>query len=221
LHYAKPILVSAKIGGRQKIKTRMNKENINFEQAFQSEGPKLGFLEVFYGVLFNPNKIFQELYTEDTFTVVVYGGLAVFLSNLGKLGPGNSGILNIIGVEFVGFFSWFFVGLFIIFFSTVFKTPNNNFGRLLGFTGLSSIPFLLLAPVNLLSLINPAIYSVLGFVVSIWGFILFWIALAKSFQLEAWRVLLMAGIPFLLGIFLFTLIANMLGMFSSGMFKLQ
>jgi hypothetical protein len=200
----------------------MNTENINFEQAFQSEGPKLGFLEVFYGVLFNPNKIFQELYNEDTFTVIVYGGLAIFLSNLGKLGPGSTSIFNIVGVEFVGFLSWFFVGLFIFFFSTVFKTPNNNFGRLLGFTGLSSIPFLLLAPANFLSLINPSIYTVLEFAVSIWGFILFWIALAKSFQLEAWRVLLMAIIPFLLGIFLFTfLVANILGMFFSGLFKLQ
>ena len=116
-------------------------------------------------------------------------------------------------------FSWFFVGLLIFFLSTVFKTPNNNLGRLLGFTGLSSIPFLLLTPVSLLSNLNPSIYSVCQVLVNIWSFTLFWMALAKSFQLEGWRVLLMAIVPFLLGVFLFTfLIANLLGIFFSGMF---
>lgn len=196
----------------------MNLENINYEQNILNDGPKISFLEAFYGVLFKPNKIFQDLYTEDTFTVLVYGILATFLSNLGKLEPGNVSILNIVGVEVIGFLSWFFVGLFIVFFSTVFKTPNNNFGRLLGFTGLSSIPFLLMAPISLLSNLNPQIYPFFEIPVSIWAFILFWISLARSFQLEAWRVLLMAIIPFLLGIFLFTfLIANLLGIMFSGL----
>lgn len=192
-------------------------ESTNIIPTIPEEGPKIGFLEAFYGALFLPKKTFQELYNEDTFTVIVYGVLAVFLSNLGKLEPGNGSILNIIGVEIIGFLSWFFVGLFIFFFSTVFKTPNNNFARLLGYTGLSSIPFLLLAPISLVSNFSPSIYPFSEVIISIWSFILFWIALAKSFQLEAWRVLLMAIIPFLLGIFLFTfLIANILGMLFSG-----
>ncbi|MBI3589782.1 MAG: YIP1 family protein [Candidatus Melainabacteria bacterium] len=198
----------------------MNTENINFEQNLPTDGPKISFLEVFYGILFSPRTTFQELYTEDNFAVIVYGILAVFLSNLGKLEPNNISILNIIGVEVIGFVSWFFVGLFITFFSIVFKTPNNNMARLLGFTGLSSIPFLLMAPINLISgFINPSIYNFFEVIVSIWGFVLFWIALAKSFQLEAWRVLLMAIIPFLLGLFLFTfLLANLVSIVFSGLF---
>lgn len=197
----------------------MNLENINLEQSILNDGPKVGFLEAFYGVLFSPQKIFQELYNEDSFTVLVYGILAVFLSNLGKLDPNSVGILNIIGVEIVGFVSWFFVGLFIIFFSTVFKTPNNNLLRLLGFTGLSSIPFLLMAPIALISHLTSGVYTSFEICTNIWSFILFWIALAKSFQLEAWRVLLMAIIPFLLGLFLFTfLIANIVGFLFSGLF---
>ncbi len=192
---------------------------MNFDQGIQTDEPKISFLEAFYGVLTNPRKAFEELYNEDTFTIIVYGILAVFLSNLGKLEPGNIGILSVIGTEIIGFISWFFVGLFIIFFSTVFKTPNNNLGRLLGFTGLASIPYLLLAPINLISNFSLQIHFFFQILVSIWGFVLFWIALAKSFQLEAWRVLLMAIIPFLLGIFLFTfLIANILGFLFSGMF---
>ena len=192
---------------------------INTEQNTLEDGPKVSFLEAFHGILFSPKRNFQELYTEDIFTVLIYGILAVFLSNLGKLEPGNVSILNIVGIEIIGFLSWFFVGLFIFFFSTVFKTPNNNFARLLGFTGLSSLPYLLLAPINLISSLNSSIYTFLEVLISIWGFILFWIALAKSFQLEAWRVLLMAIIPFLLGVFLFTfLLANILGMAFSGMF---
>lgn len=194
-------------------------EYTNTEQNVLDDGPKISFLEAFYGVLFIPKRIFQELHTEDIFTVFIYGILAVFLSNLGKLEPGNVSILNIVGIEVIGFLSWFFVGLFIFFFSTVFKTPNNNFARLLGFTGLSSLPYLLLAPINLISSLNSSIYTFFEILISIWGFILFWIALAKSFQLEAWRVLLMAIIPFLLGVFLFTfLLANILGMAFSGMF---
>ena len=197
----------------------MTMENINSDQSIQTDGPKISFLEAFYGALTNPQKIFQELYDEDVFAVGVYGVLAVFLSNLGKLEPGNISILNVIGTEIIGFISWFFVGLFIIFFSTVFKTPNNNLGRLLGFTGLSSIPYLLLAPVNLISGSYPSIYFFFQIFVGIWSFILFWIALARSFQLEAWRVLLMAIIPFLLGIFLFTfLLANIIGFLFSGLF---
>ena len=189
----------------------MNTENIN-------DAPKISFLEAFHGILFFPQKAFQDLYNEDTFTVIVYGILAVFLSNLGKLEPGNISFLNIVGVEIIGFLSWFFVGLFIIFFSTVFKTPNNNLLRLLGFTGLSSIPFLLVAPISLISNLNPAIYTAFEIFISLWAFVLFWISLAKSFQLEAWRVFLMAIVPFLLGIFLFTfLIANLLGMIFSGL----
>ena len=192
----------------------MNAENVNLSQ----EGPKIGFLEAFYGTLFLPRKLFYELYTEDTFAVIVYGVLAVFLSNLGKIEPGNVSILNIFGVEITGFLSWFFVGIFIFFFSTVFKTPNNNLARLLGFTGLSSIPFLLLAQVSLLANLSPQIYTIFEIIINIWAFILFWIALAKSFQLEAWRVLLMAIIPFLLGIFLFTfLLANIFGIIFSGL----
>ena len=195
----------------------MTAENINIDRNFINEGPKTSFLEAFYGALFKPGKLFEDLYNEDTFTVVVYGVLAVFLSNLGKLDPGDVSILNLIGVELVGFLSWFSVGLFIIFFSTVFKTPNNSFPRLLGFTGLSTIPYLLLAPLSLIGNYNYSIYMFFEVVVSIWSFVLFWIALARSFQLEAWRVFLMAIIPFLLGIFLFTfLIANLIGIIFSG-----
>ena len=191
----------------------MNAEtpNVNFD--IPTDGPKIGFLEAFYGVLFLPRQTFDDLHDEDTFTVIVYGVLAIFLSNLGKLDPDNISILNILGVEITGFLSWFFVGLFIFFFSTVFKTPNNNLPRLLGFTGLSSIPFLLMAPINLITSFDFSIYTFFQILISIWSFILFWISLAKSFQLEAWRVLLMAIIPFLLGIFLFTfLIANLASM---------
>lgn len=194
----------------------MNVENINIEQSMLNDGPKISFLEAFYGILFSPKKVFEDLYNEDTFTVVVYGILAVFLSNLGKLEPESVGLLNIVGVEIIGFLSWFFVGLLIFFFSTIFKTPNNSFMRLLGFTGLSSIPFLLLAPISLISNCSLNIYDFCEVIASIWAFVLFWISLAKSFQLEAWRVLLMAVVPFLLGIFLFTfLIANILGMLFS------
>lgn len=197
----------------------MNSESINFEPSFTDDGPKIGFLEAFYGVLFCPKKVFEDLFNEDTFTVIVYGTLAVLLSNLGKLNPYNIGILNIFGVEVIGLLSWVFVAAFIFFLSTVFKTPNSNLGRLLGFTGLSSIPFLLLTPISLISNLNPAVYSVCEVFINVWAFILFWIALAKSFQLEGWRVLLMAIIPFLLGVFLFTfLIANLLGFLFSGMF---
>ncbi len=197
----------------------MSTENPNINYNISNDGPNIGFLEAFYGVLFRPKQVFEDLFNEDTFTVIVYGTLAVLLSSLGKLEPGDIGILNIFGVEIIGLLSWIFVGMFIFFLSTVFKTPNNNFGRLLGFTGLSSIPFLLLAPVSLISNLNPSIYSVCEIFVNIWSFILFWIALAKSFQLEGWRVLLMAIIPFLLGVFLFTfLIANLLGLLFSGMF---
>ena len=196
----------------------MNAENPNINYNISNDGPNIGFLEAFYGVLFCPKKVFEDLFNEDTFTVIVYGTLAVLLSSLGKLEPGDIGILNIFGVEIIGLLSWVFVGILIFFLSTVFKTPNNNFGRLLGFTGLSSIPFLLLAPASLISNLNPSIYSVCEIFVNVWSFILFWIALAKSFQLEGWRVLLMAVVPFLLGIFLFTfLIANLLGFFFSGM----
>lgn len=193
-----------------------NPTNINLEQNILNDGPKVGFLEAFYGVLFSPQKIFQDLYNEDTFTVIIYGIIAVFLSNLGKLEPNSVGFLNIIGVEIIGFISWISVSFLIFFLGTIFKTPNNNFGKLLGFTGLSSIPFLLMAPVVLLASFNLAIYTVLEVLISVWAFVLFWIALAKSFKLEAWRVLLMAIVPFLFGIFLFTfLIANILGMFFS------
>ena len=197
----------------------MNLENVKFDQNIANDGPQISFLEAFYGVLFCPKKVFEDLFNEDTFTVIVYGTLAVLLSNLGKSEPGHMGILNLFGVEIIGIFSWIFVGIFIFFLSTVFKTPNNNLGRLLGFTGLSGIPFLLLAPVSLISDLSPSVYSVCEVFVNIWSFILFWIALAKSFQLEGWRVLLMAIVPFLLGVFLFTfLIANLLGLFFSGMF---
>ncbi len=197
----------------------MHTENPNINYNISNDGPTIGFLEAFYGVLFCPKKVFEDLFNEDTFTTMVYGTLAVLLSSLGKLEPGSIGILNLFGVEVIGLFSWIFVGIFIFFLSTVFKTPNNNLGRLLGFTGLSSIPFLLLAPISLISNLNSSIYSICEILVNIWSFILFWIALAKGFQLEAWRVLLMAIIPFLLGIFLFTfLIANLLGMFFSGAF---
>ena len=197
----------------------MSVENPNINVNIPNDGPNISFLEAFYGVLFCPRKVFEDLFNEDTFTVVVYGTLAVILSNLGKLGPGNVGILNIFGVEIVGLVSWIFVSILIFFLSTVFKTPNNNLGRLLGFTGLSTIPFILLAPISLLGNLNPSVYCACEIFVSIWSFILFWMSLAKSFQLEAWRVLLMAIIPFLLGVFLFTfLIANLLGFLFSGMF---
>ena len=194
---------------------------INAHQEFPDQGPKISFLEAFYGVLFTPRKVFNELLQEETFTIFVYGALAVFLSNLGKLNVGGVSPLSIIGIEFVGFLSWFFVGILIFFLSTVFKSPNNNLGRLLGYIGLASLPFLLLSPLTLIVSISPfeltgAIYGFFHLIVSIWSFALFWIALAKSFQLEAWRVLLMAIVPFLLGAFLFTfLIANLLGVLLS------
>lgn len=194
-------------------------DNINIEQKISLNGePKIGFLEAFYGTLFFPRKTFQDLYTEDTFAVIIYGIIAVFLSNLGKIDPYNVSFLNIIGVEIIGFLSWILVGILIFLFSTVFKTPNNNLARLLGFTGLSSIPFLLMAPVSLIYNLSFEVYTFFEIAVSIWAFILFWIGLAKSFQLEAWRVFLMAIIPFLLGIFLFTfLIANLFGIIFSGL----
>lgn len=184
-----------------------------------NDGPKIGFLEAFYGILFSPKKTFEALNQEDGFTIVIYGMLAVFLSNFGKIDPENFGLFSIIGVEFIGFITWFFMGLLVFFFSTVFKTPNNNFARLLGFTGFSSLPILLLTPIALINNINPNIYSFFQCIIGIWAFILYWISLAKSFQLETWRVLLMAIIPFLLGIFLFTfLLANILGFLFSSAF---
>lgn len=193
-------------------------ENLKIEQNLLSDGPKIGFLDAFYGILFFPKKTFEELYNEDTFAVIVYGTLAVFLSNLGKIEPANINFLNVLGVEIIGLISWVLVGLLIFFFSTVFKTPNNNLARLLGFTGLSSIPFLLMAPISLIYSVSPEIYTFFEILISLWAFILFWIGLAKSFQLEAWRVFLMAIIPFLLGVFLFTfLIANIFGFIFSGL----
>lgn len=191
----------------------------NSESNLFHDGPKIGFLESFYGILFSPKRTFEALYTEDGFTIVVYGILAVFLSNFGKIDPNHFGFFGILGVEFIGFFTWFFIGLLIFFFSTVFKTPNSNLARLLGFTGLSTIPILLLTPIALINNLNPTLYNFFQCIVGIWAFILYWIALAKSFQLETWRVLLMAIIPFLLGVFLFTfLLANILGLIFSGAF---
>jgi len=182
------------------------------------DSPKISFLEAFYGVLFLPRKTFETLFAEDTFTVIVYGALATLLSSLGKLEPGDVGILSILGIEIIGLLSWLFVGILIFFFSTVFKTPNNNLARLLGFTGLASLPFLLMTPITLISNFVPNIHTIFEIIISVWSFVLFWLSLAKSFQLEAWRVLLMAIIPFLLGLFLFTfLIANMLGAMFSGL----
>ena len=190
----------------------MNTDTIKID-----EGPKISFLEAFHGILFAPKKVFDDLYEEDSFTILVYGTLGVFLSSLGKLESGSYGFLNIVGIEVIGFISWFFVGLLLAFFGTIFKTPNNNLARLLGFTGLSSIPFLLMTPISLISNFLPIMYPIFSGVISIWSFILFWISLSKSFQLEAWRVLLMAIIPFVLGAFLFTfLLANVLGVMFSG-----
>ena len=190
----------------------MNTDTIKID-----EGPKISFLEAFHGILFAPKKVFDDLYEEDSFTILVYGTLGVFLSSLGKLESGSYGFLNIVGIEVIGFISWFFVGLLLAFFGTIFKTPNNNLARLLGFTGLSSIPFLLMTSVNLISNFLPIMYPIFSGIISIWSFILFWISLSKSFQLEAWRVLLMAIIPFVLGAFLFTfLLANVLGVMFSG-----
>ncbi len=196
----------------------MSTENPNINLNIPNDGPKISFLETFYGVLFCPKKVFEDLFNEDSFTVAVYGILAVILSNLGKLEPGSASILNLLGVELTGLLIWLLVAVLIFFASTVFKTPNSNFGRLLGFTGLSSIPFLLLAPISLVGNLNPFIYSACEVIVHVWSFVLFWIALAKGLQLEGWRVLLIAIIPFLLGIFLFAfLIANLFGFFFSGM----
>ena len=198
----------------------MTIEGTNFDQNLPADGPKIGFLEAFHGILLSPKKTFQDLYDEDGFTVIVYGILAVFLANLGKLEPRNISILNIVGVEIIGFISWILVGILIFFFSTVFKTPNNHLPRLLGFTGLSGIPFLLLAPISLIYNFSSPIYSFFEILISIWAFILFWISLAQSFRLEAWRVLLMSIIPFLLGIFLFTfLLANIVGILFSGLVR--
>jgi len=197
----------------------MESNPTNPENTFLNDGPKISFLETFYGILFTPKKTFDALYLEDGFTIVVYGILAVFLSNFGKLEPGSYGFFKLISTEFIGFLAWFFVGLFIIFFSTVFKTPNNSFARLLGFTGLSHLPFFLLTPIALLNNINPSIYTFFQLIVGFWSFILFWISLSKSFQLETWRVMLLAIVPFLLGVFLFAfLIANILGLLFSGLF---
>ena len=196
---------------------------MNINQNMTNEGPKISFLEAFYGVLFSPKKIFEDLYHEDTFAVVIYGILSVLLSNLGKIEPGNFSFLNIFGIEVIGIISWGFVAIFIFFLSTVFKTPNNNLGRLLGFTGLSTLPYLLLAPLALVASLIPfpldTVFSFFGVFIGVWSFILFWIALGKSFQLEAWRIFLMAIIPFLLGFFLFTfLVANLFGLLFSGTF---
>lgn len=196
----------------------MSIENPNINLNIPDDGPDISFLEAFYGVLFHPKKVFEDLFSEDAFTVLVYGILSVILSSPGKIEPGNISILSLLGAELTGLLSWFFIGVLIFFVSTVFKTPNNSFGRLLGFTGLSGLPFLLLAPVSLISNLNPCIYGICEIIINIWSFILFWIALGKSLQLEGWRVLLIAIIPFLLGIFLFTfLIANLFGFLFSGM----
>jgi hypothetical protein len=196
----------------------MNLE-VNIEHNLPDQGPKISFLETFSGVLSSPRQVFDDLYNEEAFTVLVYGILSVLLASLGKLELGPVGPLGIIGIEIVGLFSWFLTGIFIFFLSTVFKTPNNNFGRLLGFTGIANLPFLLLIPISLAVSIIPwegmsIFYFVCEVIINVWSFVLFWIALAKTFQLEAWRVLLMAIFPFLLGLFLFTfLIANLLGTF--------
>ncbi len=164
-----------------------------------SDEPKISFLETVYGVLFSPRKLFDDLYDEDTFTVLIYGVLAVFLSNLGKMEPGNITLLNIFTKELLGFFSWFFVSLFISFLSIVFKTPHNNFGKLLGFTGLSTLPFLLLAPIFLLGANGHFIYKLFSFFMFAWTFVLFCIAISKSLKLETWRVVLFAIVPFSVG----------------------
>lgn len=163
------------------------------------DGPKIGFLDAFYGVLFCPKTLFEDLSDEDVFTIVIYGFLAILLSSLGKISPGETSLLSILGAEFFGIIGWFFVGIFIIILSTIFKTPNSNFGKLLGYTGLSSLPFLLLAPISLISYKFEFIYKIFSLFVFAWSFILFCIAISKSLKLEPWRVFLLGIIPFSLG----------------------
>lgn len=172
----------------------------NTPEAQFNDGPKIGFLESFYGILFCPKKIFDDLHSEDSFTILVYGILAVILANLGKLGPGQISLLNIVGIQFIGLISWFCLALFITFLSLVFNNSNNNFARLLGFTGLANAPFLLLTPIALIGVQSILVYKIFSLIMFGWTFTLFFIAVSKSLKLEPWRVLLLALVPFAIGL---------------------
>lgn len=165
-----------------------------------NDSPNISFLETFYGIMLKPKELLDDLYSDDDFTVLVYGMLALFLSTLGKLGPNSVTLLNIIGSEFANFIGWLISGLFILFLSILFKTPNHSFGRLLGYLGLSNLPFLLLAPISLASSENSFLYNISYILIAFWTYALFCLAISKSLKVATWQVILISIIPFSISI---------------------
>lgn len=166
------------------------------------------FLENFYGALFCPDKTFSNIKEETPIGQAL--GLVVIISILSILITSSSyfratGILGmgyqVIFAAIAGIISWLFFAFFLELIATVFG-QNGKMKPLLSLTAFALIPWIFLAPIELLK--NTGDYGNLaailfGLTVWLWVTILEMVAVMKTYELTFGRAFLMLIIPFLGG----------------------
>jgi hypothetical protein len=170
------------------------------------------YLDRVYDTLFHPITAFQKMDSDSNSNQLLFEGLLTIIG-VSAIAP----ILHLIthGGDFgslayeipiqavMGIVMWLFIAFLFSMIAYAF-TERSNFRKLLILSAYATLPWLFLAPLTLvktaLGVTGDVIHTLIGLVIWIWTVLLFALALMKTYQLSADRVIIILLVPILMSL---------------------
>jgi hypothetical protein len=182
------------------------------------------YLNVFYGVLFHPLDTFKTLAEgkEPDSRLLLYALLSVVVVSaaapiirFAAVGSKADTLAFAIPISSVmGVLAWVLVGLVIALLSYAFS-GKIRYRTFLVLSGLSTLPWLLMAPISLLKaglgLLGVILCAVFGLSVWLWAVLLFALAIVITYEMTADRVMIVLAAPFAMTLIFFGWVFGFLG----------
>lgn len=160
------------------------------------------FLENIYGILFTPDEALDKLKEQKPMSQAIVIVIVVSLLDLllkFDTHSINANLIRIFPEIFIGLVSWLIFVLFIELVVSIFK-HEGQYKTLLVLTGYALIPWLFLAPIEILksaTLIGNFFAIIFGLIVWVWVITLMFKAVSKTYDISLNRVMLILLIPFI------------------------
>jgi hypothetical protein len=142
-----------------------------------------------YGLLFRPTATLKYLGINYSPSLILQGVLILVLVALANSNEASS--LSV--VSYIG--SWLVVSSLIFLMAFIFKLRISDYPRFLVMLAFANIPFMFLAPIQILAEMNSVISGFLNFLIMIWAFNLNLIAISQCCEISKVRALLIYLLP--------------------------
>ncbi len=149
----------------------------------------MSFFQNIYGVLFRPDVTFKQLGINYSPSLILQGILVlVVVALINNEEPSSFGVISYLG-------SWLVVSSSIFLIAFIFKLRISDYPRFLVMLAFANMPFIFLAPIDIIAETNIIVSGFLKLIVIVWAFNLNLIAISKCCEISKVRALLIYLLP--------------------------